>query len=182
MVSIIPNFSLSNDDDTPDGCLSCIGGLYGPFRANFQIDVPLWLALALHKRKKCRIQPPEWLTAEPLRETIQQERQTGKGWQPLPYYYAEVAQLLLDQAKDAFEDVAEVKHLLESVRKVRYQKLEAGLRMLDRAYPGVKLNNLGANECNMARLLLRSTLNTFQQLQKGALAAAQAGNGGTQGH
>jgi hypothetical protein len=29
--------------------------------------VPLWLALALHKRKKCRIQPPAWMSVENLK-------------------------------------------------------------------------------------------------------------------
>lgn len=41
-------------------------GHYGPFQPNIPIDVPLWLGLALHKRRKCRIQPPEWLHPDKL--------------------------------------------------------------------------------------------------------------------
>lgn len=41
-------------------------GDYGPFKANFPLKVPLWLAIYLYQRKQCRIQPPDWLRVEPL--------------------------------------------------------------------------------------------------------------------
>ena len=40
---------------------------YGPFQPNRTTEVPLWLAMALHKRKKCRIQPPAWMEIEHLK-------------------------------------------------------------------------------------------------------------------
>ena len=33
----------------------------GPFAPNRNLQVPLWLALVLKKRARCRIHPPEWL-------------------------------------------------------------------------------------------------------------------------
>ena len=39
---------------------------YGPFQANSRTDVPIWLAIMLHKRKKCSILPPQWLEKERL--------------------------------------------------------------------------------------------------------------------
>jgi len=43
-----------------------VQGTYGPFQPNMPVDVPLWMATMLHKRKKCRIQPPGWMNAEQL--------------------------------------------------------------------------------------------------------------------
>jgi len=36
-------------------------GSYGPFRPQRPATVPLWLAVTLKKRAKCKIQPPEFL-------------------------------------------------------------------------------------------------------------------------
>ena len=41
-------------------------GDYGPFNPSFPVDVPLWMALALHKRNKCRIQAPDWMSVQNL--------------------------------------------------------------------------------------------------------------------
>ena len=43
-----------------------VQGDYGPFQPNFPVKVPLWLAVMLHKRKKCRIRPPDWMQSEHL--------------------------------------------------------------------------------------------------------------------
>jgi GINS complex subunit 2 len=48
-------------------------GNYGPFRPNMPVEVPIWLALQLHKRSKCRILPPAFL--DPAR--LQGERGAG---------------------------------------------------------------------------------------------------------
>ncbi len=41
-------------------------GTYGPFTPNMPVSVPLWLALALQRRKKCRILPPDWMNPDTL--------------------------------------------------------------------------------------------------------------------
>ena len=53
----------------PDSLLTgCLVGQaeYGPFRPNRPLEVPLWMAVALHVRKKCRIQPPDWMDVDSL--------------------------------------------------------------------------------------------------------------------
>lgn len=37
-------------------------GDFGPFNPSMQTSVPLWLALNLKQRQKCRIEPPSWLS------------------------------------------------------------------------------------------------------------------------
>lgn len=36
-------------------------GDLGPFNPGLPVDVPVWLALNLKQRQKCRIVPPEWM-------------------------------------------------------------------------------------------------------------------------
>lgn len=38
-------------------------GVYGPFRPPTKTRVPLWLAQSLKLKRKCRIVPPDWVTA-----------------------------------------------------------------------------------------------------------------------
>ncbi|XP_029416876.1 DNA replication complex GINS protein PSF2 isoform X1 [Nannospalax galili] len=53
LVTIIPNFSLDK--------IYLIGGNLGPFNPGLPVDVPLWLAVNLKQRQKCRLLPPEWM-------------------------------------------------------------------------------------------------------------------------
>ena len=43
---------------------------YGPFQPNRPVEVPLWMAMALHKRKKCRILPPGWMDIDSLKGAV----------------------------------------------------------------------------------------------------------------
>ena len=64
-------------------------GSYGPFRPNIEVEVPFWLAIALYKRKSCRIKPPAWLATDYLQGQLlthltcrlspQHRRATNKG-------------------------------------------------------------------------------------------------------
>jgi GINS complex protein len=54
-----------------------VQGDYGPFKASFPVDVPLWMAIYLHQRKQCRIHLPDWLNAEHLQGATFAGQQTG---------------------------------------------------------------------------------------------------------
>lgn len=41
--------------------LCCAQGDLGPFNPGLPVDVPVWLALNLKQRQKCRIVPPAWM-------------------------------------------------------------------------------------------------------------------------
>ncbi|TEA28644.1 hypothetical protein DBR06_SOUSAS1470910001, partial [Sousa chinensis] len=36
-------------------------GDLGPFNPGLPVQVPLWLAINLKQRQKCRLLPPEWM-------------------------------------------------------------------------------------------------------------------------
>ena len=41
--------------------LSDLQGDIGPFNASLPTEVPLWIAIFLKQRRKCRILPPDWM-------------------------------------------------------------------------------------------------------------------------
>jgi len=53
VLEIVPLFSMSR--------VRLLSGIYGPFEPPKRASVPLWLALSLKRKRKCRIVPPEWL-------------------------------------------------------------------------------------------------------------------------
>lgn len=83
LVTIIPNFSLDKIyligvrragrgcgrgvmDDRPPllstwGSALSLQGDLGPFNPGLPVEVPLWLAINLKQRQKCRLLPPEWM-------------------------------------------------------------------------------------------------------------------------
>ncbi len=104
---------------------------------NQPVSVPMWMAMALSRRKKCRLLPPDWLSEDHLKgarvrtprrlastpqkcggallrahasarvgphaarppassraEVLSQERSNPQMFQPLPFYYVEIANAL----------------------------------------------------------------------------------------
>ncbi|MED6202921.1 DNA replication complex GINS protein PSF2 [Stylosanthes scabra] len=58
IVDIVPNLKM--------GPLNFISGDFGPFIPQIVAQVPLWLAVALKKRGKCSICPPQWMSVGEL--------------------------------------------------------------------------------------------------------------------
>ncbi|XP_039078776.1 DNA replication complex GINS protein PSF2 isoform X2 [Hyaena hyaena] len=89
LVTIIPNFSLDK--------IYLIGGDLGPFNPGLPVEVPLWLAINLKQRQKCRLIPPEWMDVEKL-EKIRDHERKEETFTPMPSpYYMELTKLLLNQ-------------------------------------------------------------------------------------
>ena len=56
-ISIVPNFN--------EGLLYLLEGDVGPFKAGIPVEgIPIWMAVNLSQRQKCRIVQPEWLDIE----------------------------------------------------------------------------------------------------------------------
>uniref|UniRef100_A0A8C3PTM9 GINS complex subunit 2 n=1 Tax=Calidris pygmaea TaxID=425635 RepID=A0A8C3PTM9_9CHAR len=88
LVTIVPNFSLDR--------IHLIGGDLGPFNPGLPVEVPVWLAINLKQRQKCRLIPPEWMDVEKLEEIRDRERKEDT-FTPMPSpYYMELTKLLLN--------------------------------------------------------------------------------------
>ncbi|GIL74036.1 hypothetical protein Vretimale_4998 [Volvox reticuliferus] len=163
-IEIIPNFTLN----LQNGMLTCIEGTYGPFRPNIPIKVPLYLALSLYRRGKCRIQLPPWMTKEELKGILEEERTHPQYFQPVPQYYVEISKLLFTEARAIFgnnSELCEIYDMIEELKKVRNSKILDGLRKVSGPIT-VKLNHLSHAESNKIRLLFENSLNMWHQLSK----------------
>ncbi|KAA8534203.1 hypothetical protein F0562_031604 [Nyssa sinensis] len=156
MVEIVPNMTM----DT----LNLICGDFGPFRPQIATQVPLWLAVALKKRGKCTIRPPEWMSVEKLTQVLEAERDSERFFQPLPFHYVEISRLLFDHARDDIPEVYMVRSLIEDIKDVRFHKIGTGLEIISERTHALKLKNLSAMEVNIVRPFVVRALQTFYKL------------------
>ncbi|KAM0787027.1 hypothetical protein ACM66B_006293 [Microbotryomycetes sp. NB124-2] len=112
--------------DSIDGSSNRWGPLVPPQKAS----VPLWFAVHLKKKRKCRIMVPRWLGQAALEETLRQEL-TDEQFSDLPRTYLEVSKVLLEVASDDFPQPDKVRILLKDIREARQSKVRAGLGALN---------------------------------------------------
>ncbi|KAI7864850.1 Psf2-domain-containing protein [Spinellus fusiger] len=120
----------------------------GPFRPPLQIKVPLWLAILMKKQQKCTMVCPEWLTVERLKVRLEEEEQHAE-FSKLPFHYMEMAQLLLESAREDIPNAEQVRTLLKDLRETRQAKSRVGLSELDDTWLG--MNSLSLMEINEIR-------------------------------
>ncbi|KAF6152194.1 hypothetical protein GIB67_019416 [Kingdonia uniflora] len=156
LVEIVPNISMEP--------LNFTCGDFGPFRPQMPTEVPMWLAVALKKRGKCVICPPQWMSVDKLTQVLEAERDTEYAFEPLPFHYVELSRLLFDHAHEDIPDLYMVRTLIEDIRDVRFHKLESSLKLINERVNAVKLKNVSAMEMNIVRPFLVRTLQSFYKL------------------
>nr|ODN87170.1 DNA replication complex GINS protein PSF2 [Cryptococcus depauperatus CBS 7841]ODN98698.1 DNA replication complex GINS protein PSF2 [Cryptococcus depauperatus CBS 7855] len=132
-INIIPLFSMTR--------VRLISGIYGPFQPPSAARVPLWMALSLKRKRKCRIVPPDWLTVEKLQDLFKSEKENGEGFERLPRRFMEISKVLLDtqanlssptyRAPDDVSQTTLLRSLLKDIREVRQAKIRMGLQSED---------------------------------------------------
>jgi GINS complex subunit 2 len=169
----------------PLSSMQLMDGEIGEISALRQESVPLWLALVLKQRDKCRIVAPEWLHPEKLEETLAEERANADRFAPLPYHYLELAFQLLSVAEDDLEDTNRIRELLADIEDLRRAKLTRGLKTIDQKVTSIKLPNISATELNRIRATATGVLDSLRELgsaggtgRAGAYAGSQGGGGG----
>lgn len=158
MVQIIPNFSLDK--------IYLIGGDLGPFNPGLSVNVPVWLALNLKQRQKCRIVPPEWMSVEKLEEMRELERKED-AFTPVPSpYYMELTKLLLNHASDNIPKADEIRTLVKDIWDTRIAKLRLSAdSFINQQEAHAKLDNLTLMEINTIRSFLLDSLNCMFKLR-----------------
>ena len=97
LIQITPNFKEQQFEFS--------SGTFGPFRPMKPVTVPLWLAVYLKQRNKCSVQIPSWLDYDYLVKVKMEEKElTDTFSDQLPYYYFEIAQLLLNHCSIEFNN------------------------------------------------------------------------------
>ncbi|CAI8612237.1 unnamed protein product [Vicia faba] len=125
IIDIVPNLKMDP--------LCLVSGDFGPFTPQIVTQVPLWLAIALRRRGKCSIVPPQWMSVEKLTQVLEEERDSQEMSEHLPFHYVEISRLLFDHARDNIPDAymlispVKVRSLIEDIRDVRFHKVETDL-------------------------------------------------------
>ena len=78
----------------------------------------MWLAVTLRARKKCKIQPPEWLSKESLEEKLREEKETPF-FTSMPAHFQEIAALLFECASTDIPE-AEVRLMMRHSRMMSH--------------------------------------------------------------
>lgn len=162
MVEVVPNMRMET--------LNLICGDFGPFHPQIAIQVPLWLAVALKKRGKCTIKPPEWMSVENLTEVLEAERDF-ETFQPLPFHYVEISRLLFDHAPEDIQNVYMARSLIEDIKDVRLHKIGTGLDKISEQTTAVRLKNVSAMEANVVGPFVTKSLETFHKIGSAGLEA-----------
>lgn len=157
-VTIVPNFS--------HGKIYLISGDIGPFTPSIPIEVPLWIALNLKQRLKCRLIPPEWMDIEKLENKKQEEIESRFFTQMPSKHFREIAQLLLDVASNDIPNSDEIQTLVKDIWDIRLAKLRSSIdAFIKSEETHAELNYLTMMEINTIRSLLTEALNHLHQLR-----------------
>ena len=101
-------------------------GTFGPFDSGDNCVVPLWLAINLRKRQKCTIVVPDWMSVESLEQNVEKERNENL-FEPLPFYYREISQLILVHAREDVQAPDTVAALLQDIQSIRIDRAKLGM-------------------------------------------------------
>ncbi|KAF2075514.1 hypothetical protein CYY_003155 [Polysphondylium violaceum] len=148
-ITIIPNFKM--------GSLLFLSGEYGPFVPSIPIDVPLWLAISLKKKKKCTIKPPKWMNYEYLNEKYQEENKTTTKFVEMPQHFIEISSLLLSTAAEEIPNANVVSGLIEDIVKRRQSKINHSFQEMltsvteEETIPVLEMKDLTLMEINRIR-------------------------------
>lgn len=158
LVTIIPNFSLDK--------IYLIGGELGPFDPGLPVDVPLWLAVSLKQRQKCRLLPPPWMDIEKL-EKIRDHERKEETFTPVPSpYYMELTKLLLTHASDNIPKADTIRTLIKDLWDTRMAKLRVSAdSFVQHQEAHAKLDNLTLMEINTSGAFLTEALRHMYKLR-----------------
>ncbi|CAL8360976.1 DNA replication complex GINS protein PSF2 [Gadus morhua] len=170
IVKIIPNFSLDK--------IYLIGGDLGPFNPGLPVQVPVWLALNLKQRQKCRILPPQWMDVDKLEEVREMERKEDSFTPPPSPYYMELTKLLLNHASDNIPKADEIRTLVKDIWDTRIAKLRLSAdSFISQQEAHAKLDNLTLMEINTTRSFLLGSLNCMFKLRSNMQPGTSTGKG-----
>ncbi|CAH1780401.1 unnamed protein product [Owenia fusiformis] len=163
MVQIVPNFS--------QDIIYLIGGEIGPFNPSLPVDVPLWLAVNLKERQKCRINAPQWMDIEQL-EAKKEEETEAQFFTEMPSpHYMEVTQLLLKCAPE-IPRADEMRTLVKDIWDLRMAKFRRSIDLLVKSdHTHAKVNHLTLMEINTMRPFLTKALDQIHSLRTNTQSA-----------
>eukprot|EP01017_Pseudomicrothorax_dubius_P018092 TRINITY_DN20145_c0_g1_i1.p1 TRINITY_DN20145_c0_g1~~TRINITY_DN20145_c0_g1_i1.p1 ORF type:complete len:204 (-),score=53.20 TRINITY_DN20145_c0_g1_i1:85-696(-) len=174
LFTIIPNFQEEK--------VHLISGDFGPFRPNKPVEVPLWLAMYLKKKGKCRIVPPPWMELNYLRDRLNLELAEKTALSALPPHFKDVFNIISTYASEDVPNIAGIQSVLEHILKLRADKLKQLVNSsLDDLSKGktkfIRIPNLNECEVDERKKAMELAANMIDTLHtKGMLAQDDIAN------
>ncbi|GAB1860844.1 DNA replication complex GINS protein PSF2 [Camponotus japonicus] len=158
LVNIVPNFNLD--------IIYLISGSVGPFRAGLPVKVPIWLAVCLKQKQKCRIINQEWMNIESLNDRKEMEKMSKLFTEMPSNHYIDESQILLNVANDDIPDADRIRISVKDIWDIRMSKLRTSVDAFVKS-EGVhaRLDHLTAMEINSIRPLLPHALDQMLRIQ-----------------
>ncbi|XP_011154627.1 probable DNA replication complex GINS protein PSF2 [Harpegnathos saltator] len=167
LVSIIPNFNLD--------VIHLISGSVGPFRAGLPVKVPIWLAVCLKQKQKCRIINQEWMEVENLNERKEMEKMSKLFTEMPSYHYIDESQILLSTGNDDIPDADGIRIAVKDIWDIRMSKLRTSMdAFVKNEGVHARLDHLTAMEINGIRPLLPHALDQMLRIQSANLGGASS--------
>jgi GINS complex subunit 2 len=161
LVEIIPMFKCDE--------MNLVQGSFGPFEVNVPIEIPLWVALTLRKRGKCKLVQPNWLTAEHLQNLITKEKESGQeDLSEVPYHFFVHSLMLLavsNQNGSDFQKSDTIRLGIEDLLHYRDQKIQRGLLKLEEPQKALELLNHTVVEVVKYREIITKCLNILDKMK-----------------
>ena len=158
MVTIVPNFKEKK--------MFLLSGDFGPFSPGDPVEVPIWMAVSLKQKQKCRLHAPEWMGVEKLLEFKERETDEDVFTKPPSNHYMEISSMLLKCASDDIQNADEVRTLIKDIWDVRLAKLRRSIdQMVMRQETHAQIDNLTVMEINRVRTILGSALDQMHNLR-----------------
>lgn len=121
-----------------------ISGEFGPLEAGLPVQLPLWLALTLRKKGKCKFKIPSWMTVASLEIFIQNEKEETS-LEPLPFHYMEIARLLLHNAREDVDNPDKISSLLQDLENIRMDRMKLSIQELAGMFVTLALSQIYNN-------------------------------------
>lgn len=147
-------------------------GDVGPFKPGLPVSVPLWLAVNLRQRQRCRLVRPGWLEVERLEEVRDMEKEDPLFTEMPASNIFVVTNLILDCAKEDIEKADQVRMVLRDIWDIRQAKLRKSVDgFIQGGFLHSKLNHLQLIELNSVRPLLPHAFDQVNRLNMATNAA-----------
>lgn len=152
------------------GTVQLVSGDFGPFEPSIAIAVPLWLALAMKKLRRCHVLPPRWLTVAEVERVLQLEREREDALQEIPHFFFQIAAVLLHRAEDDLQAPGRLRRSVEDLSSIRAGKLRRWMQanVRDRTN-ALKIQHLTSLEVESHRPVLPRVLNGLSAMVVPAL-------------
>eukprot|EP00794_Sanderia_malayensis_P018834 gene18833-20730_t len=138
----------------------------GPFVPGIPTSVPVWVAINLKQRQKCRVSPPNWMTVDKLTEFRDQEKESEEFSKPPSHCYMELSSMLLSNCADDIPYADDIKTLIKDVWDIRIAKLRKSVdQMIAKQETHGQVDNLTVMEINTMRSLLTNSLDQMHNLR-----------------